>query len=256
MVRASAAEPKWKQKLAAADAQAEKTRQATAQAQEAYRRKQASIRQSEGGDSSAPRLADLAFVPYLTPDGKFTDCTEPGAKATVYAIFDEEKALHYIGVSRQVHQSMRLHFARVPRSCAFVKLQHIRSPSRALLEGIRDRWIQENGSLPPGNDNGLVQNVWENPLDCKPLMTEEERTRVEEAAPGPPKFKALKEVARRVERELVAGFQARNCTENLRFDPKLKEQGLLDLKGTAAAPDTSVPAQTPAPEAAASGTAK
>eukprot|EP00897_Mesotaenium_endlicherianum_P010754 jgi/Mesen1/9707/ME000069S09118 len=200
------------------------------QAQEIYKRKQMAIRQSAGEGAAADSLAALPFVPYLTEEGKFTDCSDATAKATVYAIFDDDKALQYIGISRGVYQSMRLHFARRPRQCSWVKLQHITRPSRAALEAIKDRWIAENGTLPAGNDGGEVQNLWENPLDCKPLMTEEERQRVEEAAPGPPTAKAYKMVARRVEAELEEGFKARRCTETLRFDPKLKEQALLDLK--------------------------
>ncbi|GJP39350.1 hypothetical protein CLOM_g23729 [Closterium sp. NIES-68] len=256
-------EPKWKQKLAAAEAHAEQTRQATARAQEEYRRKQMVQRKSEvsGGAAAGPaaaaagtgaaagahpRLVDLDWVPYLTEEGLLTDCTQAGAKASVYAIYDDDKVLQYIGVSRQVYQSMRLHFARVPSACAWMKVTHITRPSKAVLEAIKDQWIAENGVSPPGNDEGPEQNRWENPLDCKPLMTEEERKSVEYAAPGPPKAKALKEVARRVERELEAAFKARNCKEVLRFDPKLKEDGLLDLKSTAArAPDTAVPTSTP-----------
>ena len=66
---------------------------------------------------------------------------------------------------------MRLHFARMPLKCYYVKTQNITSPSRVLLELIRDKWIEEVGAHPIGNDNGKVQNDWENPLDCKPLMT-------------------------------------------------------------------------------------
>eukprot|EP00475_Leptophrys_vorax_P009201 TRINITY_DN16078_c0_g1_i1.p1 TRINITY_DN16078_c0_g1~~TRINITY_DN16078_c0_g1_i1.p1 ORF type:complete len:307 (-),score=0.66 TRINITY_DN16078_c0_g1_i1:30-926(-) len=239
-------EPKWKQKLAKADKHAEETRQATARAAEEYRRRQMAQRQREEASGGIPRLADLPWVPYLTAEGLITDCTQEGAKASVYGIFDQDKVLQYIGVSRQVYQSMRLHFARVPTQCHWVKATHIARPSKAALEAIRDAWAAENGGRPAGNDEGAEQQRWENPVDCKPLMTEEEKTAVAQAAPGPPKAKALKQVARRVERELEAAFQARQCTEVLRFDPKLKEEALLDLKSTQArAPDTAVPTSKP-----------
>jgi hypothetical protein len=66
---------------------------------------------------------------------------------------------------------MRLHFARRPLECYYVKVHHVTRPSRALLESTREKWVSENGSIPSGNDNGEVQNVWENALDCTPLMT-------------------------------------------------------------------------------------
>lgn len=247
-VFASAAEPAWKQKLAAADEHQERTRQATAQAQEEYRRKQDALRrqsaQGAGGVEATP-LKNLEFMPYLTEDGHITDPTQPGVKASVYAIFDENKTLCYIGVSRQVYQSMRLHFARRPLQCHYIKVMHVTRPSRALLEGTRDIWISENGSVPEGNDNGEVQNIWENPLDCTKFMTDEEKRVVEEAAPGPPTALALKNVARRIEKELEVVFKQRKCTDKLRFDPKLKDRCLLDLKGVAIKPDTSVPTSTP-----------
>jgi hypothetical protein len=67
--------------------------------------------------------------------------------------------------------SVRLHFARVPSKCHFVKVQHIKQPNRVLLECIKEKWMVENGFLPSGNDNGPQQRIWENPLDCKVLMT-------------------------------------------------------------------------------------
>ncbi|KAG0623085.1 hypothetical protein M758_3G147900 [Ceratodon purpureus] len=173
VVFASAAEPKWKQKLAAADEHQEKTRQATLQAQEEYRKKQDALRrqQQSGQGGQAASLDDLEFIPYLTEEGYISDPTQPGVKASLYAIYDENKTLCYIGVSRQVYQSMRLHFARRPLQCHYIKVFNVTKPSRALLEGTRDAWISANGSVPVGNDNGELQNIWENPLDCKPLMT-------------------------------------------------------------------------------------
>eukprot|EP00270_Netrium_digitus_P016486 TRINITY_DN5922_c0_g1_i1.p1 TRINITY_DN5922_c0_g1~~TRINITY_DN5922_c0_g1_i1.p1 ORF type:complete len:305 (-),score=75.71 TRINITY_DN5922_c0_g1_i1:101-1015(-) len=246
LASATDAEPKWKQKLAAADAHQERTRQLTMKAQEEYKRRQLQQQQQRAGGSEAA-LEDLEFVPYLTSEGKINDVSQADAKATVYAIFDNQKQLQYVGITRQVYQSMRLHFARMPRLCCFVKFHNITRPSRALLESIRDSWEKSSPSPPPGNDNGPQQNLWENPLDCKPLMTDEERAAVEAAAPGPAKGKALKMVARRLERELEDAFKEAGCTDVLRFDPKLKEEGLLDLKSTAYAnkPDSSVPSGTP-----------
>jgi hypothetical protein len=40
----------------------------------------------------------------------------------------------------------------------------------------------------------------------------------------------LKNVARRVENEILSLLKARGVTEEIRFNPKLKTSGLLDLK--------------------------
>lgn len=234
-VKQSAAnvEPKWKQKLAAADDHAEKTRQRTLLAQEEYKLKQAALRRQRSNvEGDVIPLSKLEFLPYLNEEGLVTNCSRPDAKASVYVIFDKDKVLQYIGISRQVYMSMRLHFARMPSKCYYVKVQNITRPSRSLLELIKDNWMNENGSPPEGNDNGPQQHAWENPLDCKPLMTEDEIQKHEDAGPGPPKAKVLKNVARRIEAQLEECYRERNCKERLRFDPKLKEKGLLDLKNT------------------------
>ena len=43
-------------------------------------------------------------------------------------------------------------------------------------------------------------------------------------------IKYLKKIARRVEAEILATLKARGVQMDLRFNPKLKESGLLDLK--------------------------
>lgn len=44
------------------------------------------------------------------------------------------------------------------------------------------------------------------------------------------KSKVLKNVARRVEEEILAVLKARGVNTQIRFNPKLKESGFLDLK--------------------------
>lgn len=74
--------------------------------QDEYRRKleaeqQQKLRQS-AELAGIPSLDDLPIYSYLTEDGKFTEFNDPSAKASVYAIRDEEKKLRYVGVTRQV----------------------------------------------------------------------------------------------------------------------------------------------------------
>ncbi|KAJ7298458.1 hypothetical protein O6H91_Y577100 [Diphasiastrum complanatum] len=235
-------EPKWKQKLAAADEHAERVRQLTLQAEKEYKNRQMLLQQERGiGFHDVVPLNELEFLTYLTEEGIINDCGEVDAKATVYAVFDEQKNLQYVGITRQVYHSMRLHFARVPKKCFYVKILHVSRPNRLLLERIRTAWIVENGGAPMGNDNGPHQNIWENPLDCKPLMTEEEEQKFKEVPAGPVQAKFLKDVARRIEKGILAGFAERNCKEKLWFDPKLKEKGLLDLKNEKTQLDACVP---------------
>eukprot|EP00899_Mesostigma_viride_P009678 jgi/Mesvir1/18711/Mv12422-RA.1 len=239
----SAKEPAWKEKLRLQEKHEQETKEKQRQLEEAYRQKMAASRSGSTPAAEITPLADLPFLPYVS-EGKIADLTQPGVKASVYAIADKNKVVQYIGVTRGIYSSMRLHMARKPALCYYVKVQQITKPSRTQLEDIRNAWIKELGGAPPGNDNGPVQNTWENPVDVKPMMTPEEVEAMKAAAPGPELVKVLKNAARRVEAMMEADYQALGLTETMRFDPKLKEKGLLDLKNQREV-DTKVPDEKP-----------
>ncbi|MCU0545711.1 MAG: GIY-YIG nuclease family protein [Oscillatoriaceae cyanobacterium Prado104] len=171
-------------------------------------------------------LASLEFVPYINSEGKLPESVQ--GKIGVYGIFDSEKVLQFVGYSRDICLSLKQHLVRQTQLCYWLKVQTIDRPNRTLLESIRESWIAENGSLPQGNAAGAL---WNDPIDTKTLMTAEEAASyagivVDEIA----KDKLLKNVARRVENEIFAQLKARGVTEEIRFNPKLKTSGLLDLK--------------------------
>jgi hypothetical protein len=116
---------------------------------------------------------------------------------------------------------------RQSQQCYWLKIQTIARPSRSILEEIRQVWIKENGSIPVGNAQD--EAIWSQPIDAKTAMTEAEK---EEYAQGGDleKIKVLKKVARRVEGEIQEQLKERGVSMEIRFSPKLKEEGLLDLK--------------------------
>jgi len=176
--------------------------------------------------AAIPLLKSLTAIPYLDAAGKL-----PGAlqgKVGVYAIFDDTSTLQYVGYSRDVLLSLRQHLVRRPAACHWLKVQTIERPDRSQLEAIRAAWIAENGTTPAGN--GAEANLWSQPLDAKQQMTPTEQTAYAEAVDELTQSKLLKQVARRVEADILAVLQARGVQEEIRFNPKLKEAGLLDLK--------------------------
>lgn len=173
-------------------------------------------------------LADLPYLPFINAEGLLPH--ELSAIVGAYAIFDGDRQLQYVGYSRDVFASLRLHLVRKPDLCHWVKVQSIGRPSRTVLESICQAWIDGNGSLPSGNESS--SSDWDEPVDATLQMTDAERTEL--ASPEldeRSRTKALKQVARRVEAEILAVLAERNVQEPLRFHPKLKEKGLLDLKG-------------------------
>ena len=170
-----------------------------------------------------PALASLEYLPYLDENGCIAEALQ--GKIGVYAIFDSDKLLQYVGYSRDIYLSLKQHLIRQPQECYWLKVRVISHPSRTVLESIRQAWLAENGKIIPGND----QSQWTEPIDAKLAMTAAEKAdyqKSEELA----QIKLLKKVARRVETELNQQLECRGVQMDLRFNPKLKEQGLLDLK--------------------------
>lgn len=170
-------------------------------------------------------LASLDYMPYLNEAGELSN--DYAGTVGVYAIFDRDRQLQYIGYSRDVVVSLKQHLVRRPQQCYWVKVQPVSKPSRPALEGMRDAWIAEHGSTPPGN--GVDEAGWTQAIDAKVLMTDAEKAAYS-AADELGRIKTLKQVARRVEVEVLAMLDTRGVNMPIRFDPKLKEEGLLGLK--------------------------
>ena len=175
--------------------------------------------------TTAATLASLEAFPYIDDEGKIPTHIE--GKVGIYAIFDQAHELHYVGYSRDIYLSLKQHLIRQPQTCHWVKVQTVTRPSRTLLEGIRDAWIAENGAVPSGND--AAASAWNQPIDAKLSMTEADKTAYEQSE-DLGRIKLLKKIARRVEAEILQVLAARGVQMDLRFNPKLKESGLLDLK--------------------------
>ncbi len=172
-----------------------------------------------------PTLADLAFTPYLNQDGEMPQNLD--GKIGVYAIFDRDRALQFVYYSRNIYASLKQHLIRQPEQCYWLKTYTVSQPSRTLLQEIQGAWIAENQITPPGNDRDRA--LWLDPIDAKVRMSDRDRqTYAQSDEPG--KIKLLKQVARRYEAEILEQLKQRGVTLEIRFNPKLKEQGLLDLK--------------------------
>lgn len=182
--------------------------------------------------TTIPTLSQLEFIAYLQNGQIPTDFER---KVGVYAIFDADQTLRYIGYSRNVYLSLKQHLVRQPEACHWIKAQCIERPSRTILEEIQSAWITENGELPDGNGAILNETAqpnahsWNQPIDAKQTLTEADKAQYEQLD-DLGKIKFLKQTARRLEAQVLEKLQARGVEMDLRFNPKLKEEGLLDLK--------------------------
>lgn len=178
-------------------------------------------------ETNISSLATLEYIAYIDDNGQLPEQYQ--SKIGVYAIFNQEKVLQFVGYSRDVYLSLKQHLVRQPQNCYWVKVQTIERPSRAVLENIENGWIAENNSVPLGNAE--QKEIWTQPIDAKAVMTPEEQANYQNPLiDDMAQVKVIKNVARRVETEILEVLQARGLRLQIRFNPKLKEEGLLDLK--------------------------
>ncbi|EAZ94322.1 GIY-YIG nuclease family protein [Crocosphaera chwakensis] len=170
-------------------------------------------------------LNSLDHLPYLDENGIISE--ELHKKIGVYAIFNETKQLKFIGYSRDIYASLKQHLVRQPNECYWLKVEIIARPSRTILEEIKYNWTQENGDLSINDETN--QSLWTQPIDAKISMTEEEQETYKNSDELG-KIKLLKKVSRRVQADIEETLKQRGNQTEIRFNPKLKEQGLLDLK--------------------------
>ena len=172
-----------------------------------------------------PSLGSLEFLPYINDAGELPEKLQN--QIGIYAIFDRSQALQFVGYSRDIYLSLKQHLVRQPEHCYWVKATTIDRPNRTFLESVQSAWIEENGSIPIGNSE--ANSIWLDPIATNYAMTTAESASFEDLD-GLAQIKLLKQVARRVEDTILTKLQARGVQTEIRFNPKLKEQGLLDLK--------------------------
>lgn len=172
-------------------------------------------------------LTDLPLLPYISEAGTLPpDLT---GKVGVYAIRDREKTVCYIGYSRDVEQSLKLHLVRQVDSCYWVQVHCVDRPSRTYLEGVKQAWIEALGHVPTGNAS--EPSAWETALDINVQLSDAERSAITDPQLDEvQRTKRLKQAVRLREAAIVAKLAERNLQIELRFNPKLKDQGLLDLR--------------------------
>ena len=175
--------------------------------------------------SELPTLASLDYLAYLDENGSLSEDTQ--RKIGVYAIFDRDRQLQFVGYSRDIYLSLKQHLIRKPQACYWLKIETIDRPSRSILEETKQAWIAENGTTPSGNAE--EEAIWTQPIDAKPTMTEDEKAQYQKSDELG-QIKLYKKVARRVEETVKEQLKTRGVNMDIRFNPKIKEQGLLDLK--------------------------
>ncbi|BDI18076.1 hypothetical protein ANSO36C_38780 [Nostoc cf. commune SO-36] len=101
--------------------------------------------------------------------------------AGVYAVLDAQRRTQYIGYSRNVLLSLNAHLRQNgQQKCAFVRVQAFKFSKRQQMEDLRDEWIAELESTPPGN--ATDSEMWASTVGeaTKAVMSQVERQAYEE----------------------------------------------------------------------------
>ena len=110
--------------------------------------------------AAAPAFTSAETSPVVS-EGQPADL--PG-KSGVYAVYDAEKKLQYVGISRNIHLSVDAHYKNLGETVHSVKFGVIDNATKDDLTGAWKEWLQagvdEQGNIPPGNA-GPEKEKWQ-----------------------------------------------------------------------------------------------
>lgn len=157
-------------------------------------------------------LGTLPLYSVVNKEGRIQPIEDPEAVASVFSIFDRNKKIQYIGFSKDLKNSLRTLMGRRPELCYYYRTQNLTSFDQELMIAIRQQWIDEVGSTPPGNSSPKDRAQWEQPALASSIS---ERGR---AAAAASKAKTMLQMMR-----------DRGVKEEMIYDPVLLEQGKLNI---------------------------
>lgn len=205
------------------------------------------------GAGGAAGLSGRDLLPVICSDGTIADPSMIG-RVGVFAIFDAEQNLVYVGISRDCGTSLRKCLARKPLLCWYYTAEYVSRPSRAAMEALSSKWIAEwentHGTSVPGCDGGVEQEKWESAINVRGphvVLSEDEKISLDDAE-GSDLPKILRGICRRVQDEIEETLRSRGLKENLKFAPKMKGNGLLDVESVKIKVPDTIGASTKLPD--------
>ncbi|KAL5072905.1 hypothetical protein RYX36_011889 [Vicia faba] len=108
-------------------------------------------------------LADTDLVT-VSDDGP---AGELPPEAGVYAVYDKDGELQFIGLSRNIAATVLAHRKSVPELCGSVKVGVVEEPDREALTQAWKSWMEDHikttGKVPPGNESGNATWIRQQP---------------------------------------------------------------------------------------------
>ncbi|XP_042487720.1 bifunctional monothiol glutaredoxin-S16, chloroplastic [Macadamia integrifolia] len=109
---------------------------------------------------------------FSVPDETEQLATQFPSDSGVYAVYDENNDLQFIGISRSIGASILSHRKSVPDLCHSVKVGVVNDPDRTALTQAWKSWMEEHieatGKVPTGNESGNTTWIRQPPQKKKP----------------------------------------------------------------------------------------
>lgn len=126
----------------------------------------ADVRRRVAAHAAAPAFA--AEASRVIEEGQPTDLP---SKSGVYAIYDADNKLQFVGISRNIHLSVDAHYKKLGDVVHSVKCGVLENATKDDLHAAWKEWLQagvdEQGAIPPGNA-GPEKEKWQGKPKARP----------------------------------------------------------------------------------------
>ncbi len=133
------------------------------------------------GASTAPAATIESVADQVLPLEDWCALAGDAKVAGVYGVWDGDRQLQYVNISRNVALSLKGHLTQLGADlCAFVRVQPFAFPKREVMAALQAAWIVENGPVPLGNRD--TDSLWAETTGAAALaaMSATERAAYEE----------------------------------------------------------------------------
>ena len=92
---------------------------------------------ASASSAGLPSVNDLPLITYINNQGRIIPPIEAGTQASVFAVFDANKKIQYIGFSKDVRNSLRTLMGRRAELCYFYKVYNLKELDQKAMVEIR-----------------------------------------------------------------------------------------------------------------------
>lgn len=137
---------------------------------------------------------------------------ENAAGPAVFAVYDKDESIQYIGFSSDVGKSIEKVFYRRPAITYFFKFAGLDSVDQDAMMQIRNSWFDSLGGPPIGNKNPVEKEAWQVPVQVAGNSEGGTLVAAQEAA-------AM----------MVTQIKNRGCTVDFAPEPALLQKGVIEF---------------------------